>query len=166
MAETEYPVTFEWQLRDLKSIYEASEGAQKSQVVKSDVFGNGRWQILFYANAGLGTSDDLTSGHISLFLACEPTDEEKEAVVASDGQWVREGKYNFSFEIHDLHKKDLLVRKEAHKHSFLSKTANWGWAQLAKRDVVFYNRPSIREQDALIITCTVTRSPEEAHTSA
>ncbi|KZV61512.1 hypothetical protein PENSPDRAFT_759388 [Peniophora sp. CONT] len=150
-------LTFEWRLRDLKSVFEASKGEQKSRVTKSAMFGNGTWQILFYANAGTGTPAD--SGHISLFLSCEPTDEEKEASAALNGRWVRKGTFRFTFEIHDIHKKELFNVKEAQNHSFSYKTANWGWAQFARRDHLSH-KPGIRAHDALIITCTITGSPE------
>ena len=71
-------------------------------------------------------------------ISVQPTDEEKEAAAALNGRyasifgihvaafvlrlrltrWVRKGTYRFTFEIHDLHKKDLFNVKEAHNHSF------------------------------------------------
>ncbi|VDB84639.1 unnamed protein product [Peniophora sp. CBMAI 1063] len=151
-------LTFEWRLRDWKQIYEASKGEQKSRVTKSAMFGNGQWQILFYANAGTGTPGDPGSGHVSLFLSCEPTEEEKEAAAALNGRWVRKGAYTFAFEVHDLAKKNLFVMKEAHNHSFSYKTANWGWAQFAPRN--FTDKVSRADRGAFLVTCTITGSPE------
>ncbi|KAJ8593818.1 hypothetical protein M405DRAFT_785433 [Rhizopogon salebrosus TDB-379] len=145
-------VTFEWTLRGLKNIFESSKGESKSKVTKSMRFGGGRWQILFYANSGTEGG-----GFVSLYLSCEPTAEEKDS--ALDGKWVREGVYKFSFELRSLGKTVLFNVKEAHNHSFSSKTANWGWAQFARRDHVYYHSNACREQDAFLIMCTITSSP-------
>ncbi|OBZ68962.1 hypothetical protein A0H81_11068 [Grifola frondosa] len=114
---------FEWNLRDLKSIFDSSKGDAKSKVTKSVKFGDGRWQVLFYANSGSASSE----GHffVSLYLSCEPTAEEKENVV--NGKWSRAGLFNFSFEIRNLQKTVLFASKEAHDHSFFYPGAqNWG----------------------------------------
>lgn len=145
-------VTFEWTLRGLKSIFESSKGESKSKVTKSVRFGGGRWQILFYANSGTEGG-----GFVSLYLSCEPTAEEKDNAV--DGKWVREGVYKFSFELRSLGKTVLFNIKEAHNHSFSSKTANWGWAQFARRDHVYYHSNAVKEQDAFLVICTITSSP-------
>lgn len=145
-------VTFEWTLRGLKSIFESSKGESKSKVTKSVRFGHGRWQILFYANSGTEGG-----GFVSLYLSCEPTAEEKDNAV--DGKWVREGVYKFNFELRSLGKTALFNIKEAHNHSFSSKTANWGWAQFARRDHVYYHSNAVKEQDAFLIICTITSSP-------
>ncbi|KAG1765297.1 hypothetical protein EV702DRAFT_1051054 [Suillus placidus] len=104
-------VTFEWTLRGLKNIFESSKGESKSKVTKSVRFGHRRWQILFYANSG-------TEG--GGFPTAEETDN------AVDGKWVREGVYKFNFELRSLSKTALFNIKEAHNHSFSSKTANLG----------------------------------------
>ncbi|KAG2155894.1 uncharacterized protein EDB93DRAFT_1335600 [Suillus bovinus] len=145
-------VTFEWTLRGLKNIFESSKGESKSKVTKSLRFGNGRWQILFYANSGTEGG-----GFVSLYLSCEPTAEEKDNAV--DGRWVREGVYKFNFELRSLGKTALFNIKEAHNHSFSSKTANWGWAQFARRDHVYYHSNAVKDQDAFLIICTITSSP-------
>ncbi|VDB84643.1 unnamed protein product [Peniophora sp. CBMAI 1063] len=157
MPEEEFRETimFEWRLRDLKSLFDASTANQKSQVIKSSLFGNGQWQILLYTNSGLGSSKDPASGTISLFLSCEPTMGEKQAADGSDLGWVREGAYGFTFEILDINKTEHIVTKEARNHHFSQKTANWGWAQFASRESVFYSRPSIRREDALLLMCKV-----------
>ena len=60
------------------------------------MFGSFRqWQALFYPNSGHGGED----GSISLYLSCEPTDEEKDRAV--NGEWVREGVYTFGFELRE-----------------------------------------------------------------
>lgn len=145
-------VTFEWTLRGLKNIFESSKGESKSKVTKSVRFGHGRWQILFYANSGTEGG-----GFVSLYLSCEPTAEEKDNAV--DGKWVRDGVYKFNFELRSLGKTALFNIKEAHNHSFSSKTANWGWAQFARRDNVYYHSNAVKEQDAFLIICTITSSP-------
>lgn len=89
--ESEYSesssITFEWTLRGLKSLFDATKGDKKSKVTKSIRFGGDRWQvhiindlcrkmlkftgqILFYANAGQ-TKDGVEGGFVSLYLSCE-----------------------------------------------------------------------------------------------
>ncbi|KAF8549323.1 hypothetical protein OG21DRAFT_609955 [Imleria badia] len=145
-------ITFEWTLRGLKALFDASKGESKSKVTKSVKFGGGKWQILFYANSG-------TEGgsFVSLYLSCEPMAHEKDNAV--DGKWVREGVFKFSFELQSLGKAVLFNIKEAHNHSFSSKTANWGWAQFARRDFVYYDSTPVKESDAFLIICTITSSP-------
>ncbi|KAG5646532.1 hypothetical protein DXG03_003299 [Asterophora parasitica] len=123
-------ITFEWTLKGLKNLFDSTKGESKSKVTKSVRFGGGRWQILFYANAG--TSKEVTpgateGGYVSLYLSCEPTTEEKEAAMGDVGKWTREGIYKFSFELRNIGKTVLYNLKEAHNHSFSHKTANWGW---------------------------------------
>ncbi|EPQ51070.1 hypothetical protein GLOTRDRAFT_81686 [Gloeophyllum trabeum ATCC 11539] len=146
---------FEWTLSGLKNIFESSKGDAKSKVLKSAKFGGGRWQILFYANSG--TTANGEGGYVSLYLWCEPTAEEKENAV--NGKWVREGRFRFSFELRNLAKMVMFNAKEAHDHSFSWKTANWGWAQFARRDTVYYLSNAVRMQDAFVIICTITSSP-------
>ncbi|EMD31420.1 hypothetical protein CERSUDRAFT_163065 [Gelatoporia subvermispora B] len=149
-------IKFEWTLRGLKNLFESSsKGDAKSKVTKSVRFGGGRWQILFYANSGTVNPD----GHsfMSLYLACEPTAEEKEEAV--DGKWIRQGLYRFGFELRNLQRTLVFNSKEAHDHSFSHKTQNWGWAQFARRDLVYYQTNSVRQQDALLIICNITSSP-------
>ncbi|KII83022.1 hypothetical protein PLICRDRAFT_47435 [Plicaturopsis crispa FD-325 SS-3] len=147
-------ITFEWTLRDVKALLESSKGEAKSKVTKSMKFGGGRWQILFYANAG------TEGGHISIYLSSEPTLEEKDRTL--DGKWVRDGIYKFSFELRSADKAILYNAKEAHSHTFSYKTANWGWAQFARRDVISNQSNAMRQQDALIISCTIASSPAPA----
>lgn len=73
-------ITFEWTLKDLKSLFDSTKGDSKSKVTKSVRFSGGRWQILFYANSG------TEGGYVSLYLSCEPTMEEKDN--ALDGKYV------------------------------------------------------------------------------
>ncbi|KAI0647708.1 hypothetical protein C8Q79DRAFT_951562 [Trametes meyenii] len=147
---------FEWTLRGLKNIFESSKGEAKSKVTKSPKFGDGRWQILFYPNAGIVGTDGQT--FVSLYLACEPTAMERENAV--NGKWSREGLFNFNFEIRNLNKTIQYNYKEAHDHSFYYPGAqNWGWAQFARRDAVYYQPSLTRQHDAFVITCSITSVP-------
>lgn len=146
-------ITFEWVLRGLKNLFDSSKGESKSKVTKSAKFGGGKWQILFYANSGTENG-----AFVSLYLSCEPTPEERTR--ALDGKWIREGVYKFTFELRNVGKTLVFNTKEAQNHSFSLKTANWGWAQFAKRDHVYYNSHSVKEVDALLIVCTITSSPQ------
>ncbi|KAG5726868.1 hypothetical protein E4T56_gene1122 [Termitomyces sp. T112] len=164
--ESEYTqsvtISFEWTLRGLKNLFESSKGDAKSKTTRSVRFGGGRWQILFYANAGTTKEGSASSsdggGYISLYLSCEPTQEERDAA-GDEGKWIREGIYKFSFELKNLSKTTVYNMKEAHNHTFSSKTANWGWAQFAKRDNVYFNSNGVKNQDAFIILCNITSSP-------
>lgn len=152
-AQETNTITFEWVLRGLKNLFESSKGESKSKVTKSVRFGGGKWQILFYANSGTENG-----AYVSLYLSCEPTPDEKDK--ALDGKWVREGVFKFTFELRSLGKAVMFNIKEAHNHYFSSKTANWGWAQFARRDHVYYNSHGVKEADALLIVCTITSSPQ------
>ncbi|PFH53913.1 hypothetical protein AMATHDRAFT_136448 [Amanita thiersii Skay4041] len=157
-------VTFEWTLKGLKHLFESTKGEHKSKVTKSPLFGGGRWQILFYANSGLPKDGGSEGNYVSLYLACEPTFEEKESALSNYGRWVREGVYKFSFElrkqrVYSLSKTITYNSKEAHNHTFSHKNANWGWAQFTRRDAIFYQAQNVRSQDALVIVCTITSSP-------
>ncbi|CAE6475932.1 hypothetical protein ACGC1H_007273 [Rhizoctonia solani] len=145
-------VTLEWTVRNLKQMFESSKGEQKSKVVKSAIFGGGRWQVLFYPNSG-----HEGGGFISLYLSCEPTSDEKEK--AMNGKWQREGLYKFTFELRSVNKGTSFNTKEAYNHAFSWKTANWGWAQFARRDAVYYAPNTVRLQDAFVIVCQITSSP-------
>ncbi|KAF9527601.1 hypothetical protein CPB83DRAFT_393844 [Crepidotus variabilis] len=160
--ESEYAesvtLSFEWTLKGLKNLFDSTKGDKKSKVTKSVKFGNDKWQILFYANAGQ-SKEGSEGGFISLFLSCDPTAEEKERALGTSGRWTRDGVYKFSFELRNLAKTVLYNSKEAHNHTFTSKTANWGWPQFARRDSVFYQSIQARTQDAFVIICTITSSP-------
>ncbi|GJE88540.1 MATH domain-containing protein [Phanerochaete sordida] len=148
-------VRFEWTIRGLHELFESSKGETKSKVTKSAKFGGGRWQILFYPNSGIVNADG--QGFVSLYLACEPTGEEKESAV--NGKWTREGVYKFGFELRNVSKTILFNSKEANDHSFSWKTVNWGWAQFARRDTVYYQASTVRQADAILVICTITSSP-------
>ncbi|KAL9933115.1 hypothetical protein V8E36_007833 [Tilletia maclaganii] len=62
--------TLEWPLTGLKQLFDSSKGDHKSKVVKSPVFGGGRWTVLFYAQSG---SDQ----YCSLYLNAEPLEHER-----------------------------------------------------------------------------------------
>ncbi|PIL22908.1 hypothetical protein GSI_15604 [Ganoderma sinense ZZ0214-1] len=94
----------------------------------------------------------------SLYLACEPTAAEKDNSV--NGKWSREGLFNFGFEIRNVSKTMQFNAKDAHDHSFHYPGAqNWGWAQFAKRDAVYYQATTVKSHDAFVIICTITSSP-------
>ncbi|KAF8630909.1 hypothetical protein AX17_005267 [Amanita inopinata Kibby_2008] len=152
-------ITFEWTLRGLKTLFDSTKGDHKSKVTKSPLFGGGRWQILFYANSGLPKDGGTDGNCVSLYLACEPTVEEKEVAMSESGRWVREGVYRFSFELRNTSKTITYNTKEAHNHGFSHKNANWGWAQFTRRDTIYYQAQNIKSQDALVIICTITSSP-------
>ncbi|TFK40638.1 hypothetical protein BDQ12DRAFT_461756 [Crucibulum laeve] len=158
-CQESHTITFEWTLRDLKNLFDTSKGDAKSKVTKSAKFGGGKWQILFYSNAGTTKEGSTDGGFVSLYLSCEPSAEEKESALAESGRWVRDGVYKFSFELRNIGKSVLYNLKEAHNHSFSYKTANWGWAQFARRDNVYYQSPAVKAQDAFVIICTITSSP-------
>ncbi|PPR05354.1 hypothetical protein CVT24_007968 [Panaeolus cyanescens] len=163
-TESEYSesssITFEWTLRGLRNLFESTKGDKKSKVTRSMRFGGNRWQILFYANAGqTKDSNGTDGGYVSLYLACEPTAEEKELALGNSGKWTREGVYKFSFELRNVGKTILYNTKEAHNHTFTFNTANWGWAQFAKRDSAFYQAPAVKNADAFVIVCTITAAP-------
>ncbi|CDO70849.1 hypothetical protein BN946_scf184801.g42 [Trametes cinnabarina] len=151
-AKESTSISFEWTLRGLKNIFESSKGEAKSKVTKSPRFGDGRWQIMFYANSGIVGTDGQT--FVSVYLGCEPTIAEKESGV--NGKWSREGLFNFSFEILRIAQ---FNKKEAHNHSFYYPGAqNWGWAQFARRDLIQQHN-AIRQHDAMVIVCSITSSP-------
>ncbi|EJC97944.1 uncharacterized protein FOMMEDRAFT_114721 [Fomitiporia mediterranea MF3/22] len=145
-------VRLEWTVRGLKQLFESSKGESKSKVTKSVKFGGGRWQVLFYPNAGVEGG-----AFVSLYLSCEPTPEEKDGAI--DGKWVRTGLYKFSFELRNLSRTILFNQKEANDHSFSWKTANWGWAQFARREAIYYQPNTVRNSDAFLITCTISSAP-------
>ncbi|KAG8822097.1 hypothetical protein FRC19_006709 [Serendipita sp. 401] len=152
MAEFQESTTiaFEWTIKGLRNLFESSRGDTKSRVTRSVRFGGGKWQILFYANSGEGN-------FVSLYLNCEPTQEEKDN--ATNSKWVRDGLFKFSFELRNTQKNTLFNMKEACDHTFSYKTQNWGWAQFAKRDAVYYGASAVRQSDSFVVICTITSSP-------
>jgi len=145
----------EWKVTELGQLFRASEGEAKSQAVRSDKFGDGKWQIIFYANSG--------RDGVSVYLACEPSPEEINA--ASEGKWVREGKYRFRIEIRPPDSPDAIIQKEAREHTFNHKTGNWGWNQFARREDVYYNSDTVKDADMFVILCEVTAETENANPS-
>ncbi|CCM02467.1 uncharacterized protein FIBRA_04566 [Fibroporia radiculosa] len=163
-------IKFEWTLKGLKDVFDASPGESKSKAIRSALFGGGRWQVrypqsypdvmtiptpvqvLFYANSG---SNPEGASFVSLYLSCEPTLEEKAGAI--NGRWSREGLYKFGFDLHDAQRK--YGSKECGDNAFSHKTQNWGWAHFARRDNVFSQIFRAKPQDALVITCTITTSP-------
>ncbi|SNX85210.1 uncharacterized protein MEPE_03919 [Melanopsichium pennsylvanicum] len=174
-------ITFEWPLHDLKQHFDSSKTDTKSKVIKSVPFGDGRWIVLFYAQSGL-------QSFCSLYLNAEPTPEEKNqnkspwetllsssspnrsqasltdkpvAAGASDDGWTRQGLFRFTFKILTLNKGVVLATKEACNHAFSHKTSNWGWAQFASRETVFYDNNEVQQTNAFLISVTITASPEK-----
>lgn len=83
----------------------------------------------------------------------------------SDGnmedKWTRKGLFRFTFNIQTMDDKTNLGTKEAHDHAFSHKTSNWGWAQFAKRDHVYYKNADVIRDDGFLISVTITSSPEK-----
>lgn len=173
-----HSITFEWPLHDLKQHFDSSNSDAKSKVIKSVPFGQGRWTVLFYAQSGL-------QQFCSLYLNAEPTPEERnhskspwdsylasnsntrsqasladKLAGATDEGWTRQGLFRFTFKILTLNKGIVLATKEAFNHAFSHKTSNWGWAQFASRDTVFYTNSEVRETDGFLISVTITASAE------
>ena len=174
-----HSITFEWPLHDLKQHFDSSNTDTKSKVIKSVPFGQGRWTVLFYAQSGL-------QQFCSLYLNAEPTPQEKnqnkspwetfltsssspnrsqvsisdKAVSASDDGWTRQGLFRFTFKILTLNKGVVLATKEACNHVFSHKTSNWGWAQFASRDTVFYGNSEVQQTNGFLISVTITASAE------
>ncbi|WWC87241.1 uncharacterized protein L201_002129 [Kwoniella dendrophila CBS 6074] len=168
-------VCLEWRLSGLKAMYESTRGEQKSKCVKSAVFGDADnlWEVLWYPNAG--TSTQTAGDHVSLYLSCVPTAQERESSIQN--KWVRKGLWWFKFEIRPIsnnstsdtrtsgsssnttnrpgvYQHEALASKDASDHTFAVKTANWGWQAFAKRDTLFQN-PQVLQSDSFIIICTI-----------
>ncbi|KAJ1024292.1 hypothetical protein NDA18_004463 [Ustilago nuda] len=173
-----HSITFEWPLHDLKQHFDSSNNDAKSKVIKSVPFGEGRWTVLFYAQSGM-------QSFCSLYLNAEPTPEEKsqskpswenyinnsslnrsQASISdkngntSEDAWARQGLFRFTFKIITLNKGFILASKEACNHAFSHKTSNWGWAQFASRDTVFYGNSEVQQTNGFLISVTITASPE------
>lgn len=171
-------ITFEWPLFELGQHFDSSKADVKSKVIKSVSFGEGKWTVFFYAQSGI-------QQFCSLYLNAEPLPEEKaNPLLASpsvtstlestqtqpktgkldpslpDEKWSREGLYRFTFKILTLDKSQVLATKEAHDHAFSQKTSNWGWAQFASRDAVFFNNSAVRNDNAFVISVSITANAE------
>lgn len=176
-----HSITFEWPLHDLKQHFDSSNSDAKSKVIKSVPFGQGKWTVLFYAQSGM-------QQFCSLYLNAEPTPEERNqnkspwdsylasssparsqvsltdkaaaAATGSDDGWTRQGLFRFTFKILTLNKGTVLATKEACNHAFSHKTSNWGWAQFASRDTVFYTNSEVQQTNGFLISVTITASAE------
>jgi hypothetical protein len=162
-------------------MFDTSKVDAKSKVIKSAPFGQGRWTVLFYAQSG-------HEQFCSLYLNAEPLPHERlhpllasappssdarsregsqsaSAKSKSDGgledRWERKGSFKFTFNIQTIEDRTTLGTKEAHDHAFSHKTSNWGWAQFAKRDHVYYKNPDVVREDGFLITVTITSSAEK-----
>nr|XP_018265738.1 uncharacterized protein I303_02110 [Kwoniella dejecticola CBS 10117]OBR87896.1 hypothetical protein I303_02110 [Kwoniella dejecticola CBS 10117] len=169
-------ICLEWRLSGLKAMYESTRGDQKSKCIKSAVFGDADnlWEVLWYPNAG--TSTQTTGDHVSLYLSCVPTAQERESSIQN--KWTRKGLWWFKFEVRPITPAsssepsrpgssssrtisagDALASKDASDHTFAVKTANWGWQAFAKRDVLFQN-PQVLHTDSFMIICTIQAQPQ------
>ncbi|KAK8846758.1 hypothetical protein IAR55_005846 [Kwoniella newhampshirensis] len=156
-------VCLEWRLTGLKAMYESTRGDQKSKCIKSAVFGDADnlWEVLWYPNAG--TSNQTAGDHVSLYLSCVPTAQERDSSITN--QWARKGLWWFKFEIRPISldprtpKKDPIASKDASDHTFAVKTANWGWQAFAKRDALFQH-PAVLDSDGFMIICTIQAQPQ------
>lgn len=167
-------VSLEWRITGLKAIFEQTRGDTKSRVVKSALFGGGRWQILWYPNAGGPMGSEWTS----LYLSCEPLPEEYLSSPAAPGSMTgsvvnssggkpsaavspafeRKGVYRFKFAITAGDK--LISAKEDKGHEFRTECGNWGWQSFIRRDTLYFDNTTVRRLDAFTITCEVTSQPE------
>ncbi|WVW78723.1 hypothetical protein I302_100683 [Kwoniella bestiolae CBS 10118] len=170
-------VCLEWRLTGLKTMYESTRGEQKSKCIKSAVFGDADnlWEVLWYPNAG--TSTQTAGDHVSLYLSCVPTAQERDSSIQN--KWVRKGLWWFKFEIRPIPspgdatrptgpstnnnrntpQTEALASKDASDHTFAVKTANWGWQAFAKRDALFQH-PSVLQTDSCMIICTIQAQPQ------
>ncbi|WRT65011.1 uncharacterized protein IL334_001952 [Kwoniella shivajii] len=159
-------VCLEWKLTGLKTMYESTRGEQKSKCIKSAVFGDADslWEVLWYPNAG--TSTQTAGDHVSLYLSCVPTAQERDSSIQN--KWVRKGLWWFKFEIRPIpfdarsttnNRHDILASKDASDHTFAVKTANWGWQAFAKRDSLFQH-PQVLSTDSFMIVCTIQAQPQ------
>ncbi len=72
-------------------------------------------------------------------------------------EWHREGVYRFIFAIHAPNNRNApIASKEAPAYSFSSAAQNWGWSGFCPRDRVYFNNPSVKEADTMIISVTLT----------
>ncbi|WWD00312.1 hypothetical protein V866_007223 [Kwoniella sp. B9012] len=152
-------VCLEWRLTGLKAMYESTRGEQKSKCIKSAVFGDADnlWEVLWYPNAG--TSTQTAGDHVSLYLSCVPTAQERDSCIQN--KWVRKGLWWFKFEIRPLplSSTENTNRPDASDHTFAVKTANWGWQAFAKREALFQH-PQILQSDSFMIVCTIQAQPQ------
>ncbi len=100
---------------------------------------------------------------MSGLMATQPTQEERDSCLG--GKWKRKGLWWFRFEIRSTQADDrtlkpvILATKDASDHTFAVKTANWGWQQFAKRDLLFVN-PHVLAADSFTIVCTIQAQPQ------
>ncbi|WVQ97835.1 hypothetical protein IAU59_004950 [Kwoniella sp. CBS 9459] len=156
-------VCLEWRLTGLKAMYESTRGEQKSKCIRSAVFGDADnlWEVLWYPNAG--TSTQTAGDHVSLYLSCVPTAQERHSCLGN--KWTRKGLWWFKFEVRPLPfdsrsvRPEPLAAKDASDHTFAVKTANWGWQAFAKRDALFQH-PQVLATDSFMIVCTIQPQPQ------
>ncbi|WVR04439.1 hypothetical protein IAU60_001442 [Kwoniella sp. DSM 27419] len=156
-------VCLEWRLTGLKAMYESTRGDQKSKCIKSAVFGDADnlWEVLWYPNAG--TSTQTSGDHVSLYLSCVPTVQERESSIQN--KWTRKGLWWFKFEVRPTAPEpraprlEPMATKDASDHTFAVKTANWGWQAFAKRDTLFQH-PQVLATDSFTIFCTIMPQPQ------
>ncbi|WVF70048.1 hypothetical protein IAT40_004835 [Kwoniella sp. CBS 6097] len=156
-------ICLEWRLTGLKAMYESTRGEQKSKCIRSAVFGDADnlWEVLWYPNAG--TSTQTAGDHVSLYLSCVPTAQERDSCLGN--KWTRKGLWWFKFEVRPLPfdsrsvRPEPLAAKDASDHTFAVKTANWGWQAFAKRDTLFQHS-QVQATDSFMIVCTIQPQPQ------
>ncbi|KAG8906851.1 hypothetical protein FRB99_005911, partial [Tulasnella sp. 403] len=141
--------TLEWTVRNLRHLFDSSKGEQKSKVTKSVKFGGG------YVVDIVGIRWDLAARTLTYIFPAVG----KYYYIRTLG--MKAGLFKFSFDLKTVNRNapQVFNTKEACDHTFSYKTSNWGWAQFAKRDAVFYSAPQVRGPDAFLIICTITSSP-------
>lgn len=108
--------------------------------------------------ADSGGEDEFHQWKVSGILVCANKSLQLNLYI---NRWHREGRFKFSFDLKSTNKAASFVfnTKEACDHEFSYKTMNWGWAQFAKRDAVYYAAPVVKQSDAFLIVCTITSNP-------
>lgn len=145
--------------------------AQSERVLKCFLPSNGQYCSLYLnaeplpservhplmASASSGTGDEK---HATAGSA--PADGSKvNAKADSSSKWSRPGLFRFTFMVQTLDKQHTLGTKEAHDHAFSDATSNWGWAQFTKRDLVYFNNATVKQQDGFLITVSIQAAREK-----
>ncbi|CAO1632995.1 unnamed protein product [Parajaminaea phylloscopi] len=110
------------------------------------------------ATATAGTSEQSGAGGTAGGSASAPSPQ------AKDVGWTRKGTFRFVFTIQTLERSQNLGSKEAFDHAFSHKTSNWGWAQFAKRDSVYFSNTAVKTADAFVINVTIQERAEKPRT--
>jgi len=111
-------------------------------------------QILFNPNSGVRTSQG--SFYMGMYLSCEPTAEEHENGL--NGQWARQGLFEFEFELRSLNRRFVYGRKETHNQSFSSQQQIWGWPDFRVRDQIS-RFCKLKGEDGVVVICDIYSAP-------